>query len=48
MHVHLLLLLLRHSQLLVLAVREHLVEFVEEHRVRLDALMVVHRLGLRV
>jgi hypothetical protein len=43
-----LLLLLAHSELLVLAVGEHLVELVEENGVRLDSLMVVDSLGLAV
>lgn len=42
------LLLLRHAELLVLAVRQHLVELIEEHGVRLDALVVVYRLRLDV
>mgnify|MGYP001256899735 CR=1 FL=1 len=42
------LLLLRHAELLVLAVREHLIELIEEHGVRLDALVVVHCLSLDV
>lgn len=46
-HVHLLL-LLRHPQLLVLAVGQHLIELVEEDGVGLYALVVVHRLGLGV
>ena len=42
------LLLLGHSQLLVLAVGEHLVELVEEDWVRLDTLVIVHCLGFDV
>lgn len=44
-NIHLLL-LSGHSQLLALALRQHLVELVQEDGVRLDALVVVHRLGL--
>ncbi len=48
-HGHIDLLLLRcHPQLLVLALGQHLVELVEEYWVRLDALMVIDRLGLAV
>ena len=48
-HGHIDLLLLRgHPQLLVLALGEHLIELVEEDRVRLNALMVIDGLGLAV
>ena len=42
------LLLLCHSQLLVLAVCEHLIKLVKEHRIRLNSLMIVHGLCLDV
>jgi len=42
------LLLLCHSQLLILAVCKHLIKLIKKHRIRLNSLMIVHGLRLHM